>query len=156
MHQTIHAPGCVDLPVLVTASTPGAVPWVTPPPSMRMAMTCVCRPVMGIPFWRGIPASLALLKAASLAAAFANRDGFTGVASPTGPASAHQHMSDMQIYKKFPRAAVAATPAHASSHSYSTPVDTIFCGSQACSKNRLDVMHRAVFANPFSLQYTEA
>jgi len=58
---------------------------------------------MGIPFWRGIPASLALLKAASLATAFANRDGFTGVASPTGPASAHQHMSDMQIYKKFPR-----------------------------------------------------
>ena len=99
MHQTIHAPGCVDLPVLVTASTPGAVPWVTPPPSMRMAMTCVCRPMMGIPFWRGIPASLALLKAASLAAAFANRDGFTGVASPTGPASAHQHTSTCQTCK---------------------------------------------------------
>ena len=119
MHQTIHAPGCVDLPVLVTASTPGAVPWVTPPPSMRMAMTCVCRPVMGTPFCRGIPACLALLKAASLAAAFANRDGFAGVASPTGPASAHQHMSDMQVYNSFvwfTRAAVAATHAHFMHH----------------------------------------
>ena len=119
MHKTIHAPGCVDLPVLVTASTPGAVPWVTPPPSMRMAMTCVCRPMMGTPFWRGIPASLALLKAASRAAAFANRDGFVGAASPTGPASAHRHhMSVIQTYKGFvvTRAAVAATPAHFMHH----------------------------------------
>ncbi|KAA6417561.1 MAG: hypothetical protein FRX49_12494 [Trebouxia sp. A1-2] len=49
-------------------------------------------PMMGTPFSRGIPASLALLKAASLAAAFAKRDGFVGAASPTGPASAHRHM----------------------------------------------------------------
>jgi hypothetical protein len=152
-YNTIHAPGCVDLPVVVTTSTPGAVPWVTPPASMRMAMTCVCRPMTGTPFSRGMPASLALLKAASRAAAFANRDGFVGVASPTGPASAHHHMSRHANMQKLPGyqgcGGCNSLSLQLSSYSYTTPVHTILHGSRACSKSRLSVMHRAVSANPF-------